>query len=190
MTFGAGATRPGRRVFLRPVYPSDYDWLYTLATSGTSGYQWRYRGATPSPDTFTRQLWDGVLAQFVVETVRDRRPIGLVALYNANFAAQYVYCAALTSPTHVGSGLTMDAVVLLLDGAFRNWGFSKVYFEIPEFNAPQFGSALTRYLETEGRLVNHEFVDGRHWDTIIAAFLRSQWDAVAPRWMRAIMKAV
>lgn len=163
--------RQGKRVRLRPVGAHDYDFLYFIATAGENSYRWRYRGTTPSPEAFARQLWDGILAQYLAMTTQGK-PVGLVGLYNTNPFSGYSYIYALSDPSLAGQGRTMEAAILLLDYAFRNWNLRKIYFELPEFNLAQLRSAVGKYLVEEGRLIDHEVFGGRSWDLITLALYR------------------
>lgn len=173
----------GRRLFLRPIVPSDYERLYRFALSPALAYRWRYKGYTPSPETFAQKLWEGALSQYAVANPRDSLACGLVGLYNANFGAQHVSFQVLLMEDMAHRGLGIDASLLMLEAAFRNWPFRKVYFEVPEYNFPQFRWAL-RFFEAEGRLRENDFVDGRAWDVHIFSLSRSTFEErVGPRYL-------
>ena len=92
------------RVRLRTVTPRDYDYLYQLALDPASSFRWRYRGATPSPDEFHRNLWQGVLAQFLVQEASTNRHLGHVAAFDASHRDGWVHVAALADPAAKGRG--------------------------------------------------------------------------------------
>jgi RimJ/RimL family protein N-acetyltransferase len=162
---------PGR-VRLRPVDPNDIPFLYALATEGETGERWRYRGATPDPKVFAAQLWDGVLAQFVVERSVDGSPVGIVSAYNANHRDGYVYLAGVSHPSLQGTGLGAEALLLLAEHVFGNWSFRKAYFESASFNYEQFASGADVYFDEEARLRDHTFYRGRYWDLVIGSLTR------------------
>ena len=54
----------GSRVYLRPVTEADYGFLFALSTDEATGYRWRFRGETPSPEGFTHAIWHNTIAQF------------------------------------------------------------------------------------------------------------------------------
>src|SRR5262245_49791325 len=89
----------GRRAALRPLAAKDHTWLYDLSTREENGFRWRYGGATPSPESFVRSLWDQVLVQFVIERRRDRRPAGLVVAYSADLHHGHAQIAVLLDPS-------------------------------------------------------------------------------------------
>lgn len=73
-----------RRVRLRPVEPRDIDFLYAAVVDPRNAFRWRYGGGTPSPASFERDLYEGVLVQFLVEGVANDEPLGLVVCYRAD----------------------------------------------------------------------------------------------------------
>lgn len=163
---------PARRVRIRPVDPSDIPYLYRLATDGETGDRWRYRGATPDPKAFAAQLYDGVLAQFIVERTVDGRPIGMVCAYNANHRDGFVYLAGVSEASLQGTGLGPEGLLLLADHVFANWSFRKIYFESAAFNYEQFASGADVYFREEARLKDHTFYQGRYWDLVIGSLTR------------------
>jgi len=165
----------GRRVYLRPVYPDDYRYLYSLATSERVGYRWRERGMTPSPEDFARALWDRVLAQFIIVTKSDDRPIGLVICSAANFRNGFAYISLVLDPSVWRSGWPLEGILLFLNYIFMNWNFRKLYLEAPEFTYKDFRSGEGRLFIEEGVLREHEYYDDRYWDMHVLAVPRSLW---------------
>lgn len=175
--------RFGKRVVLRAADRTDFDFLYGLASSPVMGFRWRYRGATPSPDLFAAQLWDGVLAQFTVLDRKSAERVGVVSLYNASFQNGYAYLALAGSPAYRSTGYMLEAALLFLDYAFRVWDFRKLYMETAAFNLPQFASGMGRLWREEGRLSDHEFYDGRYWDLVFLSIERSSFRSFASRYL-------
>ena len=169
------------RVRLRPVDPEDIPFLYRLATEGDSGQRWRYRGATPDPKAFAAQLWDGVLAHFIVERPSDGSPMGLVCAYNANHRDGYAYIAGVCDDEARQAGIFPEAFLLLAGHLFGNWTFRKLYFESAEFNYEQFASGAGEYFVEEARLADHTFHDGRYWDLIVGTLTRDRWQWILDR---------
>ncbi len=163
-----------RAVALRPVRAGDLDWLYQLLTF-EAGSRWRYWGRTPSHADFAADLWRGVHAQFVVCTA-DGEAVGLVGLVNANHAAAHCHAFAVGAP---GRGdVVSEGFGLLLDWAFSELDFDKVWIEAPEFNLEQF-AGLRRFAAVEGRLRDHDHWRGRFWDLLILAVERGTWRSAA-----------
>jgi hypothetical protein len=177
----------GRRVFLRPVLVSDYDAILLAELSEPLAHRWRHRGSTPRPEEFAQRLWNGVLAQFLVCRATDLQPIGLVLSYGADLRASHVHLAATKFDANDQSPLLLYGLTLFVNYLFVHWGFRKLYVEVPEFNAGQFGSGSGRLMTEEGRLREHLFFDGRYWDQVVYAVYRSDWDERSKDWLRVIV---
>lgn len=172
MTNAEGAPGPlrSRHVELRPVMQSDMEWLYSVMVL-SAGSRWRYRGKTPSPAVFASDLWSGVHAQFVV--VDDRLdPCGIVGLYNANPTASHSHLFAVGE--HGRHRAVTEGAGLLIEWAFAELDFDKIWIETPEFNLQQFAS-LTTVAEVEGRLRDFDHWQGRFWDLYILSLSRTRW---------------
>lgn len=159
----------GRRSYLTPVVPEMHRWLYELAISEAVGFRWRFRGTIPPFEVFVRELWNGVLTQFVSVSARDGSPQGLVVAYNQDFVQGFAYVGAVFSPSVTGTGVAIEAVGLFTEYLFGTWPFRKLYLEMPEFNYSQIASGAGSYFEVEGRLRNNDFYAGRYWDKLILA---------------------
>ena len=63
---------------------------------------------------------------------------------------------------------------MFLDHLRCRWAFKKFYFEVPEFNAFQFQSAISGGLVEEARLREHLFFAGRYWDMSVVALASNE----------------
>lgn len=160
----------GPGVELRPVTPADVDWLYGLLVHD-QGLRWRYRGRTPSPATFATDLWHGVHSQYVAWGGGNERQ-GIVGLFNANQIASHCHFFAVAAPG--GELVTVRAGGLLIDWAFSDLGFDKLWIEAPEFNLQQFES-LRRIADVEGHLKDFDYWRGRYWAMYILSIQRERW---------------
>ena len=173
----------GRWVTLRPIRPVDYDAIRMAELDDTLGVRWRHGGATPGPEQFAQTLWAGVLVQYLVVANDDRRLVGLVSAYNADLRSGTCSVGfARFDPADRGPGL-VEGVVLLTDHLFTHWPFRKLYGETLGFNLSNLGAVLGPLLVEEGRLREHAFVGGRHWDLHYLALYRETWE----RWRGRLM---
>lgn len=168
----------GRNIYLRPLGPEDYSTVRALELSADLGVRWRARGAVTSPEQWSQTVWQSTLAQFVVASKRERKPLGLVLAYRPNFQDGHAWVAAEKFEDGRRSPLLIFGFALFLDYVFRCWNFRKVYLEVAEFNTGQFDSAIGRVFTEEGRMREHFWYDGRRWDQYILALYREQWDAL------------
>ncbi len=168
--------RVGNFFRLAPVLPSSVPFLYELAIAPDVGFRWRYRGAVPSYQQFESELWQGMLVQFMVESLETGQPAGHVICYNPDFALGHAYVGAAMVGSYGGSGIAVEPVALFTQYLFDVWPFRKLYFEMPEFNYRQFASVTGSALQVEGRLQGHEYYRGRRWDRLILAAYRDEGD--------------
>src|SRR5262245_37652945 len=119
-------------VRLRPLVNDDYPELYASALDPRWSYRWRYRGATPSTQEFIATLHQGILSQFIIERLSDRRAVGLVNCYNARTDLGWAYLAftRVSSPRSVGGSEMLEGGYLFTSFVFRQWNFRKLYAEI------------------------------------------------------------
>lgn len=180
---GADTVAPliGRKVALRPIVPSDYDFLYQIATSPDVLVGWRHRGAAPPPEQYAQVLWQGVLAQFLAVRKDDGKPIGAVSAYNADLRNQCVSLAVLIAPEFERRGWAMEAGFIFIDYLFKVWNFRKIYLESLEFNVRSFWSGVDKLFRVEGCLRDHEYHDGKYWHLYFLAIYREEWAQAAPR---------
>ncbi len=164
----------GSSVRLRPIEAPDIPYLYRLSVGGTAAQTYRFRGTTPSPDQFTRLLWEGVLAQFCVEPKELRRPIGLVTLYGADLRSGHVKVSGILDEEFSGHR-AVEAFELVIDFAFRSFPIRKVYGESPEYNVRSFRTVFDVVAVEEGRLVAHEYLNGKYYDFVHLAIYRDRW---------------
>ena len=168
--------RRGRDFILRPVLRQDYDQLYLLALSGENAIRWKYRGSTPSPEAFAAQLWAGVFAQYVVARPETGAIVGLVGAYQVDPASGTAFIFALGDPDAVNSTVVFRGLVLFCDAILRSRGFRKLYFEVSDFNLPQFESTIRRgAMRIEGRLIEHEAIGGAYVDLLTLAVTQDHW---------------
>jgi RimJ/RimL family protein N-acetyltransferase len=176
----------GRRVRLRAVLASDYDFLFQLAVDERTAPHWRYRGAPPRPEAFIGELWDGVLTQFIVERKDQRERLGLVTAYEPLARDGHCKIAAIFRPdTRIWP---LEAVFLFVNYLFAEFGFRKLYGEVIEYNLDAFASAIGRWLETEGVLRGHELHAGRYWDVHILALWRERFELDRERLLARITR--
>jgi RimJ/RimL family protein N-acetyltransferase len=185
---GVGAGRPAhtpplatKHLRLRPLTAADHAWMHAMASSPDLILAWRFRGSTPSPETFARSLWQGVHAQFIVESYRrSATPAAHVVAYNADLHGGSLYFAVTAFPPFLGTGLAMEGSLLFLNYLFTVWRIRKVYIETTDEALATFRSGAS-VLHEEGRLVAHEYINGRYVDRLTMAIYRAEFRAFLER---------
>lgn len=171
----------GRHATIEPVQSEHYSFLYRLCTDESTGYRWRYRGTTPSPDEFVAQLWQNVACQFVARRQSDRQLVGHLAAHDSDAANGVISVSFCFAPEAWRKGWPLEAAALFTDHLFRSFDLRKIYAEAPEFNAQSFPSAIGTLLDLEGRYRDRLYYDGRYWDVLILALSRERWAEWRPR---------
>ena len=149
--------------------PEDYPFLYRLALLPEVGFRWRYRSQFPPYDVFLRELWNGVLVQFLALDSSTGSPIGYVVAYNPDLNAGWVHLGICVDPSLARPGQATDAGAAFIGYLFSVYRLRKIYLEVPEYNLPLVASGSGRFFVEEGRLRHHEYQRGRYWDQIILA---------------------
>jgi hypothetical protein len=174
----------GRQVYLREVMPEDYRFLRAAELSGELGIRWRFRGSSLSPERWIQSLWQSVLVQHVVVSRKEPTPLGLALAYRPSFQDGHVYIATESFRPGTRSPLMIFGSALFIEYVFRCWNFHKLYFEVAEYNLPQFHSGIGKLFEVEGRLRDHFWYDGRRWDQYHLALYREAWERESKRILR------
>jgi hypothetical protein len=175
----------GRHVFLRQIQPEDYRLIRAADGGGDLAVRWRFRGSSSSPEQWAQSLWRGVLVQYLVVGLHDPTPLGLVAVYNANFQDGYAYLAAERFGARRATPLMVFGLALFIDYVFACWDFHKLYLEVAEYNVGQFQSGIGRLFTEEARLGGHIWYGERRWDQLILALYRDTWRQEGSRLLAA-----
>jgi RimJ/RimL family protein N-acetyltransferase len=164
----------GKRVRLRHVARSDYDFLYKIETTGTRTTRYRLQGQAPGPDRFAQSLWDGVQVILIAEDNKGRA-MGSHVLYGLDWRNGHARIATILLPT-IGTGsIALEASELFLTYVFEAFPLRKLYGEVIDLNLDQFSSALGTLCKVEGRLVAHQYVEGAYRDLLYLAIYKSDW---------------
>lgn len=161
--------------------PSDQPFLHGIETGPDLGPRWRFRGSTPGPEQWGRSTWQNALAQFMVCGAGDGSPVGVVSLYEVSFQDGVGKIAAAKFDLTDLTPRMIVGILIFLRYVFAAWPLRRLYFDVPEFNLEQFGSALREYLEVEGRFKESHFAAGRYWDRYTLTLSREGWEGAERR---------
>ncbi len=170
----------GRRVRLRPVLPADHEYLSRLANHPDVAINWRYRGPTPPPEQFAHDLWDHTLTHFVVERKLNGQRFGYVQAFDASLRNGWVHAAVMLDPTLTRSAWAFECVPLFLNYLFTMWNFQHVYAAAPQPVFDLCSSGESQWFRVEGRLRDHEIVEGEFRDVVMIAVTRTEWEKFGP----------
>ena len=125
---------------------------------------------------FDKRLEDHEKADFVIEV--DGHVIGEIGLHpHMNRRAGVAHMGVgIYDPEYVGKGYGRDAVMTLLDWSFRILNLRRVALETLATNERAIRAYRACGFVEEGRLREHEYVDGRYVDIVAMGVLRSEWE--------------
>jgi len=174
----------GARVSLAPLVPEFIRPIYRLSISENINFRWRLHGAIPPFEAFERSLYGNILVQFAMVLTRNPRVlVGHVVAYDGNLQDGTAYLGVIRDP-RLGAG-ALEGVALFINYVFSHFPLRKLYVQAPEFNLPQFASAITAGLFVEeGCLKDHQYFDDRYWDMHILALYRENHRAFKDRFGR------
>jgi RimJ/RimL family protein N-acetyltransferase len=172
---GPPAALIGRWVDLRPVADADVDRLRQIASMPGVTETFRYRGRTPSPADFAADLWRDALVLLTVRSRATRRIVGLVGVIAPNFRDRHAHLVVLFDPAVHRQGWPLEAVGLLVEYAFDRFDLHKLYGQLSEPSFDAISSAVSRVLDVEVRLHEHEYAAGGWRDSILVALYRDRW---------------
>lgn len=169
-----GATR---RIFVRPLVPSDLPWLYELMLLPATSARLRFQGGTPSYDDFCRHAWDTVLGQWVVIGRTTGRRLGLVVVASPDHRNGYAFLSTAASQPAIGTGMVFEGAGLVIRHVFETWPFRMLYSEVTEAAYAQFRSLGKRLFEVEGIRRAQVFFDGHYQDVHLLTLTRERWNS-------------
>ena len=157
----------------------DHAPLYRLSSDPDVTFQWRFRGTTPSYDDFLRQLYPGVLCQFVVSPHGSQEVLGLVVAYNADFRHRFCHAAVVMHPRLHRRGLGIEAFMGLARYVYYGWDFRMIIMETVGIAFQNFSTGeAAGYFTVEGRIRDQFYYGGRYWDGISVTHRREQFEKV------------
>lgn len=181
----------GRSVLLRPIAAMDYELLYAWSTTPPTSSTWRFRGAIPNPETFASLFWTDVTAQFAVTSSEDPAELlGLVQLFNVDASNRVGYLGLMVGPglrRHPTSAA--EALALFLPYVFEHFDLRKVYAETSEAALDGIDRVIAGwpFVEEEGRLRDHLYLDGAYHDLRVLAVHRDSFVAQSSRAARLVV---
>jgi RimJ/RimL family protein N-acetyltransferase len=174
-----GGASPPAAVRLREMHSSDLEWVRHLTCRPSDAHRWRFRGEAPNLDVFVGALGSGVLVHHVVEAAHDGTIVGLVSAYGANLRDGVVSLAVLVADGFRGTFHVLAGVSMFVQLLFDGWPFRKIYIDVPAFNLDAHRDVIGKLFVCEGRLRDHAFHGGRHWDVAIYALTRERFAAAS-----------
>ncbi len=169
----------GRGVRLRPIQKEDYPFLWELRADPEFAYLWMQGRNLPSFEAYCNDLEYAlsthVISLMVVETLNDRRPVGIMYAYDYNQLDGYAYLTMAFHPAYTRTTWAGEAYLIYNHYLFSFLNIRKLYSEVYEFNQPVI-KVLTRIRwQVEGVFKQQRYFAGKYWNTVCLALTREDW---------------
>jgi diamine N-acetyltransferase len=170
----------GKRVVLRAQEKEDLKRLHELYANVDLvllGHGvWRPEPLAAWEKEFDKHLEERDKADFVIDV--DGVVIGEIGLQShmnrrAGVASMGV---GIYDPEYVGKGYGRDAIMTLLDWSFRILNLRRVSLDTLATNERAIRAYRACGFVEEGRLREHEYVNGAYVDEVVMGVLRSEWE--------------
>lgn len=174
----------GKSIRLRAVEEKD---LELLAQWLNDPYISHYVGGFSFPVSMAQQQrWfehavaDKSSIRFIVETKDTCRAIGLTGLWQIDWVNRHALTALKLGADNIrGKGYGTDAIMTLMSYAFYQVGLNRLWGEILPFNVGSYKAYVEKCgWRVEGVYRQHVFRDGRFYDQLRVAILKSDFDAL------------
>ena len=171
----------GKRVVLRAMERDDLKRLHELSGNLDlvllSDVAWNPAPLAAWEKEFDKHLEDQDPADFVIEV--EGKVIGETGLHRwrnrrAGVASLGI---AIHDPDYIGKGYGREALELLLDWSFRIQNYRRIWLDTLATNERAIRCYTACGFREEGRLRQHEYVDGEYVDIVAMGILREEWDA-------------
>ncbi|MFN3525221.1 MAG: GNAT family N-acetyltransferase [Paracoccus sp. (in: a-proteobacteria)] len=171
------------RLELRAFKPSDRS-AYDAYHSRPEVYRFLY---TPVPDDaalaaqFAEALSsrfeeDGDTQRLAVIRREDSALLGEVLLKVASKAALQGEIGYIFNPDYAGAGYATEAVRMMLDVGFSQYGLHRVFARLDPLNAGSVGVVERLRFRREAHLLQNDRFNGVWGDEFIYALLRAEWE--------------
>lgn len=168
----------GKLVNLRPTQKEDLKELYEL-DQNTELVQFGNGRWSPSPlakweKDFEKDLEKDEFPWFVI--VADGKLIGGIGLHHRELRdGSTQFGIGIYHPDYVGKGYGREAISLLLDWAFFDQNWRRVWLEALSVNPRAIATYRALGFVEEGRLRKHTFFRGEYVDVMQMGMLREEW---------------
>jgi len=163
-------------LLLKQIDETDYAYLRGLFYDEENSFRWRHRGGSLSPDAMIGNLWQNVLYQCLVVDTSENRRMGLISAFGPDFSNGHASLAVVLSSDSKRIATPLIACAAFIDRVFQTWAFRKLYAQVPGWNIDQI-HRMGRFAAAEGVLSEHDYLDGKYWDSHIFAIHRASWEA-------------
>ncbi len=112
---------------------------------------------------------------FVIHTVKDNKPIGMIHLFDLNWQARKVELGILVEKEHRSKGHAFDALLVMGDYVFNRLNLNKVYIRVLESNKTLVRFCKKGGFKIEGILKEEVYQNGGFHNQLYLALFQSEF---------------
>ncbi|KAB8141822.1 GNAT family N-acetyltransferase [Chloroflexia bacterium SDU3-3] len=171
----------GKLVSLRPVEKDDLKALHALTRNVEliqyGNGNWEPESLARWEKSFEKHLEDKEPSFLAIEA--DGQIIGDCGLHHSHRRdSSTQFGIGIYHPEYVGRGYGREAIALLLDWAFYDQNWRRVYLEALAVNERALKAYRKIGFVEEGRLRQHTFFRGQYVDIVHMGMLRDEWTSL------------
>lgn len=168
----------GRLVDLRPIERAD---LPIIQRGINNPDIWQFLNSGLPKSLADEEKWlEGLVSKpndiILAIVTKQGQLIGMTGLHHISWQHGHATAGAFIGDhAFHGRGYGTDSLMTMLEYAFNTLGLRKVKSEVIGFNKRSLAHALKCGFRQIGRMRQHFFRRGRHWDMIMIEVFRPQW---------------
>jgi RimJ/RimL family protein N-acetyltransferase len=182
------------RIVLRPVQKTDMLAMYEWRNSDSYRGYFQVRRNMVTQEEFDmeykRDLERSRHVQFIVWSKRLNRPIGLVYSYSYSQAEGHVFMGTFIEDDVKEKGYGAEVSVLFIRHLFDNFPIRKISIDVFSYNAPSLSGCENLGFVKEGEFREHRFYNGKYWNVVRMAMLRTETQRAFEIWDRLTRRLV
>ena len=168
----------GNLVTLRTIQKDDLKLMYELEKNVElvqyGNGQWQPEPLAKWEKNFEKDIERDDPSSFVIEA--DEKLIGGIGLHHRNRRdGSSQFGIGIYHPDYVGKGYGREAITLLLDWAFDDQNWRRIWLEALAVNQRALKAYAAIGFHEEGRLRQHTYFRGEYVDVIVMGMLRDEW---------------
>ena len=155
-------TSEALEILMEPVTPGHHDYLSAVAHARPELWPRVCRDRVPNDGELPERLWSDAVGLYLVMTA-DRRPVGVVGLYNWQQISGTVWCESVAPGGGADADLVEHALFTMLDNNWSRLRLRRAYLTAADYQPAPSSNPYWK-VEKQGQLTDAVYWDGTYWD--------------------------
>lgn len=143
-----------------------------------SAHRWPLKGVHNSVESVADELLGLPDPKFVVRTRSGTEPLGLALLVGLDRRSGWCQAGLVLRSGAWRLGWPIEGMLLFVHHLFEVEGLRKIYLDTPSSALDRFGSLVGNWVQEEGVLREHHYVDGCFQDIHLLSITRDRWHQI------------